>query len=161
MFINREKFSVQPPIGKKLGGWSKTDPFDRISLATVESGKATITLSQQMRFERSAVRGLFKIALETIAYFHGLDAVMSAEFDPVRDYVIRNKGDFGAVLLPGGSFDGHFGNPFRKDGKPHLVPMTILQLGFICDFDPTFSSGVEIIEGTKKMRIGANRLPNY
>ena len=160
LFINRGKVPIQPHFGKKLGPTSKKDEFTGFAVKHLGSGKAEITIEQKMFFDRAAVRGLFKIALETMAYFHGLEVVMDAAFDQIRDFVIQDKGEFGAVMLPGGPFDGHFGNPYSKDGRPFVVPMTILGIGFVCDFDPGFASGNEVMQACSAMKFGANRLPH-
>ena len=146
LFFNREKDKVVTPTGKILGPSSKNDEITEFDVEHLGDGKGRLTINVELRFGRKAVRGLFKIALEMIAYYHGLDAVRGSKYDEVRAFIRKGKGHFSALLTNGGPFDGFFGPPHCKDDRPYVVAFTILGFGFLCDFDPGFGSGQELAE---------------
>jgi HNH endonuclease len=160
LFFNREKHKVVTPIGKILGPSSKNDEITEFDVEHLGDGKGRLTINVEFRFGRKAVRGLFKIAVEIIAYYHGLDAVRGSEYDEVRAFIRKGKGHFSALLTAGGSFDGYFGPPHCKDDRPYVVGMTILGFGFLCDFDPGFVSGQELEETAHKLGYGTSRIPH-
>jgi hypothetical protein len=160
LFVNREKHKVVTDTGKILGPSSKNDEITEFDVEHLGDGKGRLTINVELPFGRKAVRGLFKVALETIAYYHGLDAVRGTEYDNVRAFIRQDKGHFSAILMDGGPFDGLFGRPHCKDGRPYVVGMTILGLGFLCDFDPSFRSGHELEEAARKLGYGTSRIPH-
>jgi hypothetical protein len=160
IYMNREKFSVASPAGKRLGPTSKADAFQDFAHEPQPDGQVKISFKQRLRFDRNAVRGLFKTALESVAYFHGVEFVLDDQFDPIRSFVRHDRGDFSALLLEGGPFNSYFAPPQSKDGRPLVVGMTILSVGFICDLDPEFRNGLDLEREIAKQGLGYFRLPN-
>ena len=160
-YINREKFAVKTPNGKVLAPTSKLDEIDKLEIAHLEDGKVNLTIRQRLLFDRKAVRGLFKIALETIAYHEGLEYVADSKFDHIRKFVMDDEGNLAAVMLYGGPFNHHISNRFTNERGDVTVPITILQLGFICDFAANFKNGQNIIAVSTLHNIGAQKVPNW
>ena len=86
IYINRERYRITPPFGKKLGPTSHKDPFHDVSLERLSNGRANLHVKQRLQFDRDAVRGLFKIALESIALNQGVEATLDSQFDAVRNF---------------------------------------------------------------------------
>ena len=118
-------------------------------------------MRQRLLFDRKAVRGLFKIALETIAYHEGIECAIQSQFDHVRKFVKDDVGNLAAVMLPGGPFDNHFTNRFTNDRGETMVPMTILAIGFICDFDTDLKNGRNIAAIAALNGIGSSKIPTW
>src|SRR3546814_16569378 len=85
-------------------------------------------------------RGIYKIALGSIAYFEGAEYAASNLFDPVRAFVKHGTGNFKAVVLgiPEGHENQHEFKPsFRlPDRSEPMVGMAILGIQFIVDMSP-------------------------
>lgn len=160
IFFNRERFSVTTPSGKRLGPASAKDEVRKFEVKHVNGNQVNVSIQMQLRFGRQAVRGLFKAALESVAYYCGLDSVSGKEFEAVRDFVQRDKGSFQILMMPGGPFDFHVDVPVSKNGRPFVVGMTILGVSFICDFDPSFAAGEELEVAAREFGYGTGRLPD-
>lgn len=159
IYFNRERFSVTTPSGKRLGPTSANDEVRQLEVKHVSGNQVNVSIQMQLRFGRQAVRGLFKTALESIAYYCGLDSVRGEEFEAVRDFVQRDKGSFQILMMSGGPFDIYVDVPFSKNGRPYAVGMTILGVGLLCDFDPSFAAGEELEMAARQGGYGTVRLP--
>lgn len=160
-FFNREKFAVKTPTGKMLAPTSRLDEIEHFEMTHLGDGQISVTMRQRLLFDRKAVRGLFKIALETIAYHEGIECAAQSKFDHVRKFVKDDIGNLAAVMLPGGPFDNYFTNRFTNDRGETMVPMTILEIGFICDFDRDFKNGLNIAAIAALNGIGSSKIPNW
>jgi hypothetical protein len=140
-FINRGNRSIEIPTGKRLGATSRKDDIVDFSVMRLPNGQDQISFKQKLLFDRVAVRCLFKIALESIAFYEGLEAAEHPAFDHIRRFVCDDEGSLKALLMEGGSFDAYMGRRHSKAGCHPVVPFTILGVGFVCDFDPNFKNG--------------------
>lgn len=131
-----------------------------MTLEKLPGGRAKLEIKQRLQFDRKAVRGLFKIALESIALHQGAEAALDAAFDGVRRYVRYDEGNYSAVMTIGDPYDAYLSNPWSKDGRPPIIGMSILKVGFLCDFDPEFAGGMELMAAASQMGEGSFRLPN-
>lgn len=128
-------------MGKRLGPTSSRDDIADFTLEELTEGQRRLRFNQRLSFGRKAVRCLFKIALESIAFYEGVERARDPIFDPIRRFVRDDLGDFKALLLPGGPFNNYMGRRYAKEGCHSMVPFTIFELGFVCDFDPEFKGG--------------------
>ncbi len=161
--INREKFDIAPEGGKRLKGITKDDPISGFRVTNLDDGKTQITYNQELRFGRDAVRGLFKIAIESIAYFEGLDAARDPDLDAVKAFVTKGTGDFRAMLMPDPSeaYESYFVPCFRSEKGRRAVGMTVLGIGFVCDFDPEFRLISQLLHAAKLEGIHGQVIPNW
>jgi len=157
IFINREGRSIKLPNGKYLGPHNSQDPFQNFKHELLPSGQVKISYSQRLELTRAGVRGLFKIALESVAFFEGLAVALSPEFDGIRRFVRCDEGSFMVVMVadPSKAYDHYFAPSFSKSGFARMVGMTILGVGFACDFSPDGSGAKLFIENAKAQGIGA------
>ncbi len=163
MFMNREKHSITMPGGQTLKGTTKLDPIKNAKWEWQLDGQVKSSFQQELRFDRKAVRCLFKIALESIAYFEGLETARDKRFDDVRHFVMKGGGNFRAVLMPdkNDQYQSYFGPRFVQAGQKDCIGMTILGVGFVCDFDPKFEGGTAVVRESKKQNICAQVIPNW
>lgn len=160
-FINREKFAVRTPGGKMLAPTSKLDEIEDVEITHLGESKVNLTIRQRLLFDRKAVRGLFKIALETIAYHEGLESVAHSGFDHVRKFVMEDAGNLAALMMYGGPFNSYITNRFTNDRGEVMVPITIMQIGFVCDFDASFKNGRNIAAISNLSGGGSQKVPNW
>lgn len=162
-YINREKHAVQTPAGKWLGGVSSSDPITDASWQEFDDGTANISDSQELRFDRKAVRCLFKIAVEAIAFYEGLDAARDPLLNPAKHFVLEGGGDFRAIMSPdqNSSYDSYFSPCFAKEGFARVYGMTLLGIGFCCDFDPKFKGGEMLQREFARQSIQSQVVPNW
>lgn len=163
LYINREKHAVQTPTGKWLSGTSAADPIKDAKLQHMPDGSVKVSYSQELRFDRKAVRGLFKIAVEAVAYFEGLDAARDPALDAVKHFVMHGGGGFRAIMMPdqNSTYESYFAPRQRKEGYHDIYGMTILGIGFICDFDPEFRSGRMLLAEVKRQSLTGQVIPNW
>ena len=91
LFINREKYPIDIPNDKRLPGLDGSDPLKDFRFTHNANGTATLTYNQELRFDRQAVRGLFKIAVEAIAHFEGLETARDPSLNEVKRFVISGE----------------------------------------------------------------------
>jgi hypothetical protein len=122
-----------------------------------------ISYSQEIRFDRKAVRGLFKIAVEAIAFFEGLDAARGFSLAGVRNFVLNGAGNFRAVIMPdqNGAYESYFSPCFAKEGHARMYAMTLLGIGYACDFDPDFRGGQTLLDEMRRHSINGQVIPNW
>jgi hypothetical protein len=142
-FFNRGKLPVKTPMGKALGPTSKRDVIEEFKITNLGDGTAEISLRQRLEFGREAVRGLFKIAFETLAFAAGTELVLDPKFDPIRSFVIDDLGSYHALMqTTAGNGDAHI--KIVGDGTG-LVSVDVFDQRFICDFHPTFRNGLNLM----------------
>lgn len=162
-YVNREKHSVQTPSGKWLRGTNAGDPIKDAKWKQLPDGTVNISYNQELRFDRMAVRGLFKIAVEAIAFYESLDAARDPALDRVRHFVLRGGGNFRAIMMPdqNSAYDSYFSPCFGEDGFARIYGMTLLGLGFACDFDPGFRGGEMLLLEMRKQSMSGQVIPNW
>jgi hypothetical protein len=163
LYINREKHAVQTPDGKWLKGTNANDPIKDAKWELQPDGRVDISYNQEIRFDRKAVRGLFKIAVEAIAFFEGLDAARDPSLAPARHFVSNGGGDFRAIIMPdqNPNYESYFGPCYTKEGYSRVFWMTILGIGFGCDFDPEFRGGKMLLEEIRRQSMKGQVVPNW
>lgn len=163
IYMNREKYSVQAPNNKLLIGTNKLDPIQNFEYNHLKDGKVDVSWKQELRFDRKAVRCLFKIALEIIALTEGLDAVRNRKYDAVKHFVSNGSGKFRAIMTADldDSYLSNFSPRIIRDSDTGYLAMTILNVGFICDFDPNFTKGKMILNEMSACSIYAQVIPNW
>ena len=163
LYINRERHKILAPNGKWLRGTSATDPITSFDTQPNADGTVEIKLQQQLRFDRKAVRGLFKIAIETVAFFEGVEAAKATELADARDFVTKGRGQFRSIIMldQNPSYESYFAPSCSKDGFARVCGMTILGIGFLCDFDPNFRGGNMLLAEMCKQGIAGQVIPNW
>jgi hypothetical protein len=161
--INREKYDITPEGGKRLKGITKNDPITEFRVKNLGDGRAQISYNQELRFGREAVRGIFKIAIESIAFFEGLDAARDPELDAVKAFVTQGTGDFRVIMVPdpNPAYESYFAQIWRSEEGHRGVGMTILGIGFLCGFDPEFGAIPRLLEAAKQEGIAGQVIPNW
>jgi hypothetical protein len=162
-YINREKHAVQTPSGKWLRGTSANDPIKDSNWQQLADGLVNITYKLELRFDRMAVRGLFKIAIESIAFFEGLGVIRNTDFDSVKHFVLKGGGNFRAIMMPdqNDTYDSYFGPCFGQEGFARVYGMTLLGIGFLCDFDPEFKGGKFLLSEMRNQSMSGQVIPNW
>lgn len=159
--FNREKYSVQIPSGKRLSGSSKQDVIQDFSFVPQDDGQVRVSFKQRLLFDRGAVRGLFKTALETIAFYNGLETVRQPNYNGIRRFVLNDEGSYGGLITAGGPFDRYLTSYWTAFDGGIVVPMTILEIGFILDFDPDFTNGKRLKAMGMLMDEPMRTIPNW
>jgi hypothetical protein len=163
LYVNREKYSVQTPNGKWLKGTNAEDPIKDAKWEHRPDGTVSISYNQELRFDRKAVRGLFKIAIEAIAFYEGLEVARDPSLLPAKHFVLNGDGNFRAIMIPDQSlaYDHYFSPCFSKEGYARVFGMTLLGIGFCCDFDPEFRGGEMLLTELRKQSMQGQVVPNW
>jgi len=88
--INQGENVIRPSKGQ---AGAVTSSFDE--------GSATIRVSYSMKFTKTFIRALHKIAFELLCKHKGPDYVLHERFDGLRGYILRGKGDRWVAVLRG------------------------------------------------------------
>ena len=106
-----------------------------------------MTYRVHLFYQPHFVRGIYKIALETIALFAGVDEARSSVFDDIRQFVLDDDGPprrcligirNGTTVVPT-TFSNTLESPRRRDdgGPGCVVPMRLMDLTFVADCTPS------------------------
>lgn len=162
-FMNREKYSIDIAGGNPLPGLTADDPIKDFKVSHNSDGSATLSYNQELRFDRQSVRGLFKIAVEAIAHFEGLEAARDPSLSAVKQFVRAGQGDFRALLTPDQNtkYESYFGPCHVSQDGIRVYGMTLLGIGFLCDFDPAFGCGAALLAEAGNQKMQTHVVPNW
>jgi hypothetical protein len=98
----------------------------------------TVTFSQSFGDDPKFIRGLYKVAVSALAYWHGSAYVRDERFEAVRRYVLTGEGLFGVILFPSQEVTGHKFRPPFSDRRNTVLGLafTIFGIEFIVDLLP-------------------------
>jgi hypothetical protein len=100
MFVNMDPTEVTFPPGVRVAGRGKSTR--NINFTFNEDGSvADFSFSTTIGDDPRFIRGIYKIAFETVAYFLGPNILLTAAYDPLRQFVIHGKPARKLVLLHG------------------------------------------------------------
>ena len=135
--INMGRYPILTHDGTRLGAFGRSDRnIQAIFERDGKIGKVSFstTFGQKPKF----VRGIVKIALSSLAYFLGAEIALSADFDPVRSFVLEGKGNRPILLLA--STDTAYRNqawpPYRSETGYYAVTFRLAALEFCVDLSP-------------------------
>lgn len=94
IYMNHETIPIDLPNGKRLSGVNAANPIRNFEMENQNDGKVKLSYDQELRFDRKAVRGLFRIAVETVAFFEGLSAARAPDLTSARRFVTDGVGNF-------------------------------------------------------------------
>jgi len=128
---------VLKPVGGSTGVHSVN--------VTRHGSEATLSFGIDIGRDPKLRRALYKIGLETIAYFNGMPRALHTDLDPVRAYVRQGIGDFAALVMDAEDGAGHrISLPYAgPDGL--IVPVTLFGITFLLDLLPG-QSGLDRLE---------------
>src|SRR3546814_19430255 len=95
-----ERYPVTAHDGSTLSAFGKSTRNIRAS-SSINGATATITFEAEIGRNPNFSRGITKIALSALAYFHGVSNVLSDDFDPVRKYGKRRVGNSSILMVSG------------------------------------------------------------
>lgn len=136
IYVNAGPETIQA-LGKKLPAAKASNGISNVTFSG-NGNIETVTFDQQFGAGPKFVRAVYKVALGSIAYFLGLEAVYESKYNGVRAFVREGIGDFRVLMLERqDTLRNCFGPPWTTDSTPHpIVGMTILGITFIADMDP-------------------------
>lgn len=124
-------------LGKNLAAAKPSNGISNVQFTT-NGGIGTLTFKQTFGKGPKFMRALYKVALSSLAYFHGLDAARDPKYDAIRTFVKEGKGGYRALMFTSADKPVHcFEPPHQLPGSNYpVVPMTIFGVGFVADLDP-------------------------
>lgn len=164
IFMNRERHPVQLPNGKWLQGTYSDDPIFDASIEPQPDGTARVKFSYQMRFDRKSVRCLFKICVESIAFFEGFEAARDPIFNPIKHFVLEGGGNYKAAMQPSSNSPHElYITPMFSEKELHRsCHISLHGVDILCDFHPKFLNGKQFVEDVKTASSAAVQvIPNW
>ena len=90
--INMDKKAVTDPLGYTVVPYNGGERHIKAKL-TLNSGMANVNFDVEFAKSKKFRRGIYKIALSSLAYFLGRDITLDNTFNDVRSFVNKGKGD--------------------------------------------------------------------
>jgi hypothetical protein len=134
------KDGVNMPDGRRLSASGRSPRNVSSTIERLPGGIANIHFSAPLVFDRIATRALHKIALEIATYWLGPELTSDARFDPIRDYVLLDKGDREALMLADDDdkeYRHEMGQPTIEANGNCAVSFRVAVLRFLVDLSPT------------------------
>lgn len=91
IFLNGEKHTIKLEDGTRLTPYKPKSRSVKPAMK-IQNNIAEVSMSFAFGQSEKFIRGLTKIAVNSFAYFDGLDTITSSRFDSVRDFV-KNGGE--------------------------------------------------------------------
>jgi len=135
IFFNLESVSHTTPNGKTVAPFRGRERDIRPSMKRMADGKGEVSFEVAFGQHRKFARGLYKIALSSIAYLLGPERALQEKYDWVRGYV-RHGGARRHVLLTAAASPG-FGlasyPPFVSESGEEAMDIRIGPAEFLLD----------------------------
>ena len=91
IFINMENYAVESPFGDKISS-SKGQKRNVNATFSVKGKKAKIKFQITIGESQKFVRGIYKIAFESLVFRLGIEEANKSKYDIIRDYVLNGIG---------------------------------------------------------------------
>lgn len=98
IFFNLESVAHTAPTGRRIAPFRGRERDVRPQVARLSDGRARVTFEVPFGQHKKFARGLYKIALNSIAFLLGADRARASRYDWIRDYV-RNGGITRHIML--------------------------------------------------------------
>jgi hypothetical protein len=135
IFFNLESVPHVTPNGRTLAPFRGRERDIRPVMKRIANGKGEISFEVAFGQHKKFARGLYKIALSSIAYYLGPERALKARYDWVRHYV-RHGGARRHVLLTAASsprFEFACFPPFANESGDEAVDIRIGPAEFLLD----------------------------
>lgn len=154
--VNMGPGSVLDSLGNTLIPFKEAE---RHINAKFETDGTTAKISYDVKFamNKKFRRGIYKIAFNSLAFFLGRDKALLCEFNSIRDFVVKGRGDRVIFMKP--TNDKIFMNQFINQVWPPYVNACnfysmVLRIGFIefvVDLSPNQSITPVLMEKSKEI----------
>lgn len=128
---------------------------DRHINATFENVGNLDSVSFDVKFAATKKfrRGIYKIGLNLLAYFLGRNKALHKDFDPIRDFVVRGKGD--RTIFIKGCEDKIYSNrawpPYINEQNYYSIVIRLAFIEFVMDLSPDRSLTPVILAKAEEM----------
>jgi hypothetical protein len=156
LFVNMDPKPIAAPHGVDLGAYGRSKRNVSATL-TRDGDNAEITYNIGIKFSKKFVRGLHKIALESLAYFIDVAEALDDKYDPIRSYVLDGSSSRQALGLM--SEDILFRNqvwpPYRDpDRTGYVVCIRLAVFEYVVDLTPNCSALPTLIAKQEELKKG-------
>ena len=98
-------------------------------------------------------RGIYKIGLNTLAYFLGRNKVLHDDFNPIREFVVRGKGDRTIFIraCENKNYSNQVWPPYVNERNYFSIVLRIAFIEFLMDLSPDCSITPVVYEKSKEV----------
>lgn len=155
VFVNMDPQSITTEHGVRLGAYGKSRRNIQASLKH-DGHTAQLTYNIEMRFSKTFVRGLHKIALEAVAYFLGISVVLDDNYDPIRRYVVEGSGERKSLglLSSDTSYHNKVWSPYQFGDHGYTTHIRLAVMEYIVDLTPELSAIASLQASQEWYRFG-------
>lgn len=151
--INMDPISVTLPWGTRVGPYGKSA---RNVSATFKKDRGLAKISFQLTIgdDPKFIRGIYKIAFESIAYFLGPRELLNPWSDEIRRFVLNGEGQRRLVMLSPQEIRYHhrIDPPLRQiDSSGYVMRMQLAYVNFLADLTDDGSAIAKICRELKRL----------
>jgi hypothetical protein len=152
IFINMENCPVKSLDGSSIGGYGKSKRNIKAKLK-IEKPFAEISFDVTFGANQKFVRGIYKVAFSSFAYFLGREIALREEYDPIREYVMHGKGKRKILILKCSdeSYRNQVWAPYSAENEAYVIVLRLAFVEIVVDLTPNQSFFPRIFEEAKKM----------
>lgn len=150
--LNMNPYPVIDPFGKKLAGIGKSKRNIKAKMNKTE-GKAEISFGITIGNNPKFIRGIFKIAFSSLAYYIGYEEALLEKYDLIRKFVKYGKGHR-KVLVKKCNDEKFMNNawpPYISQDGEYTIIFRLASLEFCVDLSPNMSNYHVLRETSIKM----------
>lgn len=138
LFLNCDPVPREFPGGHKIGPYRGRDRDVTASVKHHYSGLSTVSVSHTVGQHKKFPRGLYKIALSSIAFCYGHDFALENRFDWIREYVLHGGQRRRIILTRSPGADSQFNTSelFLGPEDALAIEIKISSTNFVLDLSP-------------------------
>ncbi len=151
IFFNLESSPRIAPTGQTINPFRGRPRDIKPDISTLGSGATTISFAVQFGQHKKFARGLYKIALNSIAYMQGSETALHSRFDWIRRYV-RKGGEARKILLaaaPDTKYILAAYPPWHDTDGEQAMELRIAMASFLLDLSANEKHYEKIVEQAK------------
>jgi hypothetical protein len=155
LFLNPGNRPVMMADGVRVMPASAHELAVRVERLDIQDRHARLVLRQPVRLNKRFMRAIHKIAFELLCLEKGPELVLSPEFDPLRDYILRGQGSRILIVTTSAPVGGWetpiFGLKYQP-GWPGWLATVRLGMTFLIDLSPAndFIAMIDVAELNKQ-----------
>lgn len=152
IIINMENYPIKHSDGTIVGAYGKSDrnvkasfrKEDKITLVSFQT-----TIGRNPKF----VRGIYKIAFESIVYFLGLKYFLDDKYDNIRNFVIHGDPQRKIIYFacPDNEYRNEVKAPSRKAEDQYGIEFRLGFVAFVVDLSPNLTLFPEFLHKAKEL----------
>lgn len=156
ILINMENHPIQGKHGTHLGRFGNSKRNVKAEFE-VDGPLAHIRFKTSIGENPKFVRGIYKIAFASLAYFIGANKTLDDKYDPIREFVLKGKGNRNLIFIPceDTEYKHEVWPPYKLEAKEeYVITLRLARIEFTVDLTSNMSIFPQLLSQLKDLGIG-------